>query len=234
MNVNLYAKSSIKNYSATAIGSDHYKKKNKETSSAGIQDSAEISQRGRFIAAINMDEETAKRVETAIQDADMQALLEAVKEKKGSLPVEEEWHYRKIVDPDGKIYSATYVESLLRQYQCAENTIKAYYAEAHQDNLSRGSITDGMNYISLKYTDFGRLTGSPYYRADMSDAERQMALHQERALLSGGRVDLGDPYALASSGGPINIKVADQIAYQAARDRIDELISEYKKANGIT
>ena len=76
--------------------------------------------------------------------------------------------------------------------------------------------------------------GSPYYRADMSEEERKMALHQERALLSGGRVTIGDPYALASSGGMINIKEADQIAYQAARDRIEELINEYKKANGIT
>ena len=44
---------------------------------------------------------------------------------------------------------------------------------------------------------------------------------------------LGDPYALASSGGTINIKDADRIAHQAARDRIDELISEYKRVNGI-
>lgn len=75
--------------------------------------------------------------------------------------------------------------------------------------------------------------GSPYYRADMSEAERKMALHQERAMLSGTRADLGDPYALTSSGGPINIKEADRIAYQAAHDRIDELINEYKRANGI-
>ena len=49
----------------------------------------------------------------------------------------------------------------------------------------------------------------------------------------GGSLTLGDPYALASFGGTINIKDADRIAHQAARDRIDELISEYKRANGI-
>ena len=75
--------------------------------------------------------------------------------------------------------------------------------------------------------------GSPYYRADMSEAEREMALRQEKALLLGGRVTLGDPYALASSGGTLNIKDIDQIAHQAAHDRIDELINEYKRANGI-
>lgn len=233
MNVSLYVKSSIQNYSATAINSTQYEQKNNDTSSARNKDSVEISQSGRLASAFNIDEDTANRIETAIQNADIPALLEEFKEKKGSLPVDEEWHYRKIVDPDGKIYSLTYVESLLRQYQCAENTIKEYYAEAHQNNLSQGSIRDSMDYLSMKYTEFGLLMGSPYYRADMSEAERKMALHQEKALLLGGRVTFGDPYALASSGGTINIKDADQIAHQAARDRIDELINEYKRANGI-
>ena len=233
MNVNLYVKSSIQNYSATAINSTQYEQKNKETSSTRNKDSVEISQSGRLASTFDFDEDIANRIETAIQNADIPALLEEFKEKQGSLPVDEEWHYRKIVDPDGKIYSLTYVESLLRQYQSAENTIEEYYAKAHQDNLSQGSITDGMNYLSMKYTEFGLITGSPYYRADMSEAERKMALHQEKALLLGGRVMLGDPYALASSGGIINIKDADQIAHQAARDRIDELINEYKKSNGI-
>ena len=233
MNVNLYVKSSIQNYSGSEISVAQYEQKNNEISSVRKQDSVEISQNGRLAFAFDIDEDTAKRIETAIQNADIPALLEEFKEKKGSLPVDEEWHYRKIVDPDGKIYSLTYVESLLRQYQCEENTIKAYYAEAHQDNLSKGSITAGRDYISLKYTELGLLLGSPYYRADMSEAERKMAFHQETALLLGGSIALGDPYALASAGGPINIKDADRIAHQAARDRIDELINEYKRANGI-
>ena len=233
MNVNLYVKSSVQNYSASVINSTQYEQKNNETSSARNKDSVEISQSGCLASTFDLDEDTANRIETAIQNADIPALLEEVREKKGSLPVDEEWHYRKIVDPDGKIYSLTYVESLLRQYQCEENTIKAYYAEAHQDNLSKGSIQAARDYISLKYTGVGLLVGSPYYRADMSEAERKMAFEQETALLLGGRVTLGDPYALASSGGTINIKDADQIAHQAARDRIDELINEYKRANGI-
>ncbi|MCI9022748.1 MAG: hypothetical protein HFH32_18990 [Eubacterium sp.] len=235
MNVNLYVKPSTQNYSATALNANaaQYEQKNNETSSARNKDSVEISQSGRLASAFDIDEDTANRIEEAVQNADIPALLKEFKEKQGSLPVDEEWHYRKIVDPDGKIYSLTYAESLLRQYQCAENTIKEYYAKAHQDNLSQGSITDSMNYLSMKYTEFGLRMGSPYYRADMSEAERKMALYQEKALLLGGRVTLGDPYALASSGGTINIKDADRIAHQAARDRIDELISEYKRANGI-
>ena len=233
MNVNLYVKSSVQNYSASMINSTQYEQKNNETSSARNKDSVEISQSGRLAATFDLDEDTVNRIEAAIQNADIPALLEEFKEKQGSLPVDEEGHYRKIVDPDRKIYALTYAESLLRQYQCAENTIKEYYAEAHQDNLSQGSITDSMNYLSMKYTEFGLLMGSPYYRADMSEAEREMALRQEKALLLGGRVTLGDPYALASSGGTLNIKDVDQIAHQAARDRIDELINEYKRANGI-
>lgn len=233
MNVNLYVKSSVQNYSASVINSTQYEQKNNETSSARNKDSVEISQSGRLAATFDLDEDTVNRIEAAIQNADIPALLEEFKEKQGSLPVDEEGHYRKIVDPDRKIYALTYAESLLRQYQCAENTIKEYYAEAHQDNLSQGSITDSMNYLSMKYTEFGLLMGSPYYRADMSEAEREMALRQEKALLLGGRVTLGDPYALASSGGTLNIKDIDQIAHQAAHDRIDELINEYKRANGI-
>lgn len=109
MNVNLYVKSSIQNYSATAINSTQYEQKNKETSSTRNKDSVEISQSGRLASTFDIDEDIANRIETAIQNADIPALLEEFKEKQGSLPVDEEWHYRKIVDPDGKIYSLTYV-----------------------------------------------------------------------------------------------------------------------------
>lgn len=148
MNVNLYVKPSTQNYSVTVLNSNstQYEQKNNETSSARNKDSVEISQSRRLASAFDIDEYTANRIEEAVQNADIPALLKEFKEKQGSLPVDEEWHYRKIVDPDGKIYSLTYAESLLRQYQCAENTIKEYYAKAHQDNLSQGIITDSMNY----------------------------------------------------------------------------------------
>lgn len=144
------------------------------------------------------------------------------REKKGDLTV----NWDEVVEPGGKIAAATYVESLLQQYMCAENTIKAYYDSAHQENLSQPSLVDGLNYISVKYTKLGLDLNSPYYRSDMSDAERKMAFEQERAMLLGGRVILGDPYALASSGGVINVKDADRIARQAVRDKLDELRRE--------
>lgn len=107
--------------------------------------------------------------------------------------------------------------------------IKDYYAKAHQDNLSKSSLVEGLNYISLKYTKFGLDLGSPYYRADMPEAEREMAFKQERALLLGGRVILGDSYALAASGGVLNIKCVDQSAIQSAREKINQLIQERKE-----
>lgn len=90
-----------------------------------------------------------------------------------------------------------------------------------------------MNYLALKYTKLGFELGSPYYRSDMSEAERQMALRQERALLLGGRVTLGDPYALQSSGGMLNMEQTEKIAKRAAQDAIDQLIREYKRVRGI-
>lgn len=211
-------------YAASAAGSVQRGQEGSKTSQAETRDEVEISQEGHLAYVTELDDEAAAKLETAIQNADIKGWIEAAKES-CRRPV----NWDRVVDPDGTIYGAAYVESLLRQYQDAENKVKAYYAEAHRDNLSRGTITDGMNYISLKYTDFGKDTGSPYYRSHMSAAERRMAMQQETAMLLGGNVTIGDPYALASSGGMINVKDADRIANQAARDKIDALIEEYRR-----
>lgn len=57
MNVNLYARSSIQNYSATAINAAQYEQKNDVTSSSRNKDSVEISQGGRLAATFDIDEE---------------------------------------------------------------------------------------------------------------------------------------------------------------------------------
>lgn len=165
--------------------------------------------------------------------------LDQVQISKEGLEAEmEEWrsqhqlevNWDKVVDPDGKIYGAAYVQSILEQYQCAENAIREYYSKEHQANLAKPTITDGLNYLSLKYTKFGLDMGSPHYRSEMSEAEREMAFRQEKAMLLGGCVTLGDPYALASRGGTLNIEDVNRIAKQAARDKIDELIRERRVA----
>ena len=86
MNVNLYAKSSIQNYSVTAINSVQYEQKNDVTSSARNKDSIEISQSGRLAAAFDIDEDTANRMETAIQNADIPALLEEFRRRRAVCP----------------------------------------------------------------------------------------------------------------------------------------------------
>lgn len=53
---------------------------------------------------------------------------------------------------------------------------------------------------------------------------------QERSLLWGGKLTMGDPYALASSGGLIDSEDAGRAAHQAARDKVDELIRERKES----
>ena len=127
------------------------------------------------------------------------------------------------VDPDGSIYAAAYVESLVSQYEKQRTTIEAYYAEAHKENSSSpygSDLRGSLMYLSAKY----QVEGSIYFRADMSREERAMAYYQERALLMGSNVSLNDPYALASVGGVPSREEADKIAEQAAREKLDALI----------
>ncbi|MCM1172400.1 MAG: DUF4885 domain-containing protein [Clostridium sp.] len=155
-----------------------------------------------------------RKMEAAVYHGDVEALKKAAKEYcKNTLPV----NWDRVVDPDRKIYGAAYVESLLTQYKQQEEKVISYYAEAHQENLT---YDDPYKHILMKYV----FKNSPFFRADMSATERQKALEQERALLWGGSIDMADPYALKNQGGAINIKEADKIAHQAARDKIDELI----------
>lgn len=200
----------------------------KETEAESRKESKSAAS-AKIIDSINISDEQAEKLEKALANTDLSALIKEAQELNDELEV----NWNAVVDPDGKIYARTYVESLARQYENAKNTIEQYYASAHRDNLAQGSEAAAMNYLALKYTKFGRDIGSPHYRSDMSEAERQMALRQERALLLGGRVTLGDPYALQSSGGMLNMEQTEKIAKQAAQDAIEQLIREYKRAHGI-
>lgn len=183
----------------------------------------------KIIGSINSSDEQVEKLEKALANTDLSTLIKETQDLNDELEV----NWNAVVDPDGKIYARTYAESLVKQYESAKNTIEQYYASAHRDNLAQGSEAVAMNYLALKYTKFGRDVGSPYYRSDMSEAERQMALRQERALLLGGRVTLGDPYALQSVGGMLNMEQTEKIAKQAAQDVIEQLIREYKEHNAI-
>lgn len=176
-------------------------------------DQVVISSEGQ--QAVLQDADATTKLENALQNGDSAVIAEAAKEKASTLEV----NRNASIDPDGKIYAAAYVESIVRQYEKARETIESYYAEAHQENLSFDSPS---NHIILKYKD-GLFPNSPYFRSDLSAEEREMAFEQERALLLGGRLTMNDPYALKSSGGVLNIRDVDRIAHQAAQDKLDAL-----------
>ncbi len=177
----------------------------KQTQAGG--ESTETQPNTKIIGSVNISDEQAEQLEKSLANIDLSALIKEAQELNDDLEV----NWNAVVDPGGKIYARTYIESLARQYENAKNTIEQYYAPAHKDNLAQGSEAAAMNYLSLKYTKFGLEVGSPYYRSDMSEAERQMALRQERALLLGGRVTLGDPYALQSSEGMLNMERTENL-----------------------
>ena len=161
-----------------------------------------------------MDSKTTQELGKILENTDLISLIKERQELNKSLEV-----------------NYTAVESLASQYESAKKTITEYYSSAHKDNLAQGNITDAMHYISLKYTDFGRQQNSPHFRSAISEAERQMAFLQEKALLLGGYITLKAPYALAESG--ITLNKIDTIAKQTAQDKINQLILEYKKSNRI-
>lgn len=116
------------------------------------------------------------------------------------------------VDPKGEIANRTYFEEFAKQVKETNTIIQNYYAEAHKENLS---FDIPYNHIVAKY----KFPDSPYYRADMSEEEREMAFYQERALLFGGGFQLNDPYALAGTGKDGNF---DQAIDKAVQEKLNQ------------
>lgn len=124
------------------------------------------------------------------------------------------------VDPDGSISAKTYMDAYAQQYANTRAAIQSYYAGAHAEN-SAYPLAEGLNHIAEKYLR----SDSAIFRSDLSDAERSMAYRQEYALLTGGRLSLNDPYALASIGGVPSEQSIHEIAMQAVQTKLDQLWS---------
>lgn len=152
-----------------------------------------------------------------LSESDYRSLTEYIKSHRKQL----ETNPNAEVDPDGKIYAAAYVEGLVTQYKEAEMAIREYYGDAHRENLT---FDVPSNHISEKYL----WENSNYFKKDMSEAERLMAFHQERALLFGGSLALNDPYALAAKGGVPKFDDVERFAKQYAQSKIDALIQAKK------
>lgn len=124
------------------------------------------------------------------------------------------------VDPDGSIALQTYLRAYAQPAIDARKTIAEFYADAHKENSSYPFV-QGLEHIAQKYKRFD----SAIFRADLSQEQRDMFYRQERALLTGARLTLFDPYALASVGGVQNAQTSHQIALQAVQAKMNELLS---------
>lgn len=122
------------------------------------------------------------------------------------------------VDPDGSIALQTYLRAYAQPAIDARKTIAEFYADAHKENSSYPFV-QGLEHIAQKYKRFD----SAIFRADLSQEQRDMFYRQERALLTGARLTLFDPYALASVGGLQNAQTSHQIALKAVQAKMNEL-----------
>lgn len=122
------------------------------------------------------------------------------------------------VDPDGSIALQTYVRAYAQPAIEARKAITAYYADAHAENSSYPLI-QGLEHIAQKY----KRPDSAIFRADLPKEQRDMYYRQERALLTGARVTLFDPYALASIGGIQTAQASHEYAMKAVQEKMAEL-----------
>lgn len=122
------------------------------------------------------------------------------------------------IDPDGSIALKTYMRAYAQPAVNARKTIEGYYAEAHAENSSYPFL-EGLDHIAQKY----KRPDSGIFRSDLTEAQRDMAYRQERALLTGARLTLFDPYALASIGGVQTAQASHQSAMQAVMEKMIEL-----------
>lgn len=185
------------------------------------QDQLEISAEGRQAAApFSLNGMTADD------------FMAKVREQLGEQKLEVNWNAT--VDPDGQIWCKAYFESYVSQAmefrRTAESAIKDYYADAYQEALNSGpSLPQQMGFIAAKY----QCSWSDCFDASMPAAERQWTYTQLRAMLTGTRLRLNDPYALKDIHIP-NVEETTQIARKAADDKISELVRQAREANGIT
>lgn len=128
-------------------------------------------------------------------------------------------------DPDGSIALKTYMRTYAQPAVNAKKGIESYYAEAHAEN-SAYPFLEGLEHIAEKY----KRPDSGIFRSDLTQAQRDMAYRQERALLTGARLTLFDPYALVSIGGVQTARASHQSAMQAVLKQMNELRNQL---NGV-
>lgn len=119
------------------------------------------------------------------------------------------------IDPDGSIALKTYMRAYAQPAVNARKTIESYYADAHAENRSYPFL-EGLEHIAEKY----KRPDSGIFRSDLTEIQRDMAYRQERALLTGARLTLFDPYALASIGGVQTAQASHEYAMKAVQEKM--------------
>lgn len=198
------------------------------------QDKIEISQKGRDAVSAAPDEidfdEMAKKTNAWLSSMTQDEFMDLMREQLGE-PEQLEINWVAVVDPDHMIWTKTYADSMLSQCKEVAGVIKDYYADAYQDAMNSplgNSLTQRLNYIAAKYL----CSWSDYYDASIPDGERPWLYDQLSRMLTGRRVVLNDPYALAGTGLNQDGSI-DKNARKAATDKIEELIRQAKAEAGI-
>lgn len=194
------------------------------------EDQLEISQAGQNAVSVAEGEigfdEMAEKLAAQISTMTKEEFLAMAREQLGE-PKQLEINWNAQVDPDGSVWAKGYIDSLVSQVSTARSAIEDYYTDAYQDAMNSplgSSLTDRLNYIAAKY----QCSWSDYFDNSMPADERQWTYNQVRAMLTGNRVKLNDPYALAGSG--LDVKSMDNVARKAASDKIQELIRQTREA----
>ena len=106
-------------------------------------------------------------------------------------------------------------------------TIENYYREANEENLR---FEHPYDHICEKY----KWSDSPYFRSDLSAAERDMRCRQEVSFLrSGTWAALNDPYAMEAEGGVKNIWQMQIAGNQEVRGETEDAVNRLLLEHGI-
>lgn len=195
------------------------------------QDKIEISQEGRDAVSEAPPqggetgwEEHMKKVDAWLSSMTKEEFMDLVREQLGE-PQQLEVNWVATVDPDHMIYTKAYVDSFVSQCKEVRGVIEDYYSDAYQEALHD---PDPLSFLSSKYL----WSGSKHFDGNIPVNERRWIYDQVRRMLTGRRVCLADPYALAGTGLNQGDSI-DRIAKQAAEDKIAELIRQAKAEAGI-
>lgn len=165
------------------------------------------------------DRESAGRFSAAVRTGMPEIIARLNAGEFGNQPLEINRYA--MVDPDGSIRMQTYFHTYAERAMTARRTVEDYYAAAHRENSSY-PFSEALDHIAQKY----KWPDSDIFRSDLSERQRDMYYRQERALLTGARVTLLDPYALASIGGVQNLEDEHKAAMQAVKEKMDALWAE--------